>query len=548
LPGNWGVNLPGDVPADMMEELNFASLFDGYRTSLTTEGQNFFSTSGLDLGGSNSGASAEVFMTGFIAKDVKALGKKLSADGNLPWAPNPDDTVNRTIQDDINSFFVQANYDLELGSMPLDIFAGVRYEDSDVKSISQVANGTIIWQGDNDLIVGAAGTSADAPVQSGDASYSHTLPSLALSLSLTEDLVGRFAYSKTIARPSYNNQLLGIGQIGTPQGGPTALGAAPGTAATGDPSLKPLESNNYDLSVEWYYGEGSYVSLGYFFKDVPNFIGNQVVEQQVLNTDGTPATRDPTNGPRVDAAIVALNNASIPVTQQSLFQMVASLSTEGEGCQSFPNADQGETLANSASCGDAYGDFAYEAPNGWEDNVDITAIESGPMADPAYVARVNTPIDNQSAELDGFELAVQHFFGETGFGVQANYTVVNGDIAFDITGDPTVSQFALLGLSDSANLVGIYENSGWSARLAYNWRDAFLANAVAAGNEPQFNDEYSQWDLNVGYDVTDNLSVSFEGLNLTGEDYRTYARTERQLLQLAIQDVRYVLGVRYTFE
>jgi TonB-dependent receptor len=307
-----------------------------------------------------------------------------------------------------------------------------------------------------------------------------------------------------------------------------------------------LESKNYDLSLEWYYGDASYVSLGYFKKDVPNFIGNQVVTQEVLNSDGTPATRDPTNGPRVAQAKLDLAAASITVTQQTLFQMVASNSDEGEGCKNNFTGTEDET--NSASCGGVYGDYTYEGATGWEDNVDITAIESGPDADPAYISRVNTPIDNQSAELDGWELAAQHFFGETGFGVQANYTIVNGDIGFDITGDPTVSQFALLGLSDSANLVGIYENSGWSARLAYNWRDSFLNNAVAAGNEPQFTDEYTQIDLNVGYDITDNLSVSFEGINLTGEDYRTYARTERQLVQLTIQDVRYVLGVRYTFE
>ena len=36
-------------------------------------------------------------------------------------------------------------------------------------------------------------------------------------------------------------------------------------------------------------------------------------------------------------------------------------------------------------------------------------------------------------------------------------------------------QFVLNGLSDSANLIGIYEKEGLSVRLAYNWRDDFLA-------------------------------------------------------------------------
>ena len=40
--------------------------------------------------------------------------------------------------------------------------------------------------------------------------------------------------------------------------------------------------------------------------------------------------------------------------------------------------------------------------------------------------------------------------------------------------NPYEEQFALLGLSDTANLTAIYEKYGFSARLAYNWRDTFL--------------------------------------------------------------------------
>ena len=86
------------------------------------------------------------------------------------------------------------------------------------------------------------------------------------------------------------------------------------------------------------------------------------------------------------------------------------------------------------------------------------------------------PVNNKDAKIHGWELGGQHFFGETGFGVQANYTIVEGDVAFNDAGDPNVNQFALLGLSDSANLVLMYEKFGFSVRLAYNWRDEFLQN------------------------------------------------------------------------
>src|SRR5690606_39437635 len=102
--------------------------------------------------------------------------------------------------------------------------------------------------------------------------------------------------------------------------------------------------------------------------------------------------------------------------------------------------------------------------------------------------------------------------GNTGFGIAGDYTMVEGDIGYDITADPTADQFALLGLSDTANVTLIYENYGSSARLAWNWRGTFLSNnSRGSCRNPVFDDEYEQLDLNVSYDVTDNLSLSLEG-------------------------------------
>jgi TonB-dependent receptor len=544
LEGNWGVGTPGDVTAEMeMEQLNFASLFDGYSTTLSPDAQAFFDQAG-DAVGSPSGARADVFTTGFIAKDVKALGKALSANAGLAWEPAPNDGTNRTIQEEITSFYVQGTFETELAGMGLTAVAGVRHEQTDVTSIGQVGTVSFEWQGDNDFAT-ISGDAADAPVQIGIGDYDHTLPSLTLSLNISEDLVGRFGYSTTISRPDYGRLLEGINGVQPPSGGPSIIANIadnpnPGDASNGNTGLMPLESDNIDLSLEWYFGESSYAAIGYFQKDVPNFVGDQI-EDQVVST-----TLDQSNGPRAEAAIDQLiadgfAASAEEVTQQQVFQMIASMNLDPSGC-----ITRDETAPTVFSCGDAYGtDLDYED---WEASVDLVAVESGAFADPNYIARVSFPVDTQKAELDGWEAAVQHFFGETGFGVQANYTVVNGDIEYDITGNPTITQFALAGLSDSANLVLIYEDDKWSSRLAYNWRDAFLVSPTAASNEPQHTEEYTQLDLSVGYNVSDNLAVTFEGINLTGEDQRDFARTERQLLRLNIQDVRYALGIRYDFE
>ena len=172
----------------------------------------------------------------------------------------------------------------------------------------------------------------------------------------------------------------------------------------------------------------------------------------------------------------------------------------------------------------------------------------GTAADPLYQFNVNQSINQETASIDGWEIGGQFFFGESGFGVLANYTMVNGDVGFDVTAPPDQDQFALLGLSDTANAVLMFEKYGLSARLAWNWRDEFLS-ATNQGNSrnPRYTESYQQFDLSVGYDFNDHLSVNFEAINLTGEDIRIHGRSELQLFRLEDQFARYAIGARYKF-
>src|SRR5262249_27529153 len=164
----------------------------------------------------------------------------------------------------------------------------------------------------------------------------------------------------------------------------------------------------------------------------------------------------------------------------------------------------------------------------------------------AYLFDVERPVNTRAADIHGWEFAGQYFFGDSGFGALANYTVVDGDVNFDDTADPGVNQFAIFGLSDSANAALMYENFGVSIRLAYNWRDHFLQNANVDGyHNPIYVQAYHQIDLNIAYDLSEHLSVSLEGINLTGEDTRAYARATSQIWSFEDQSARYSLGLRY---
>lgn len=184
-----------------------------------------------------------------------------------------------------------------------------------------------------------------------------------------------------------------------------------------------------------------------------------------------------------------------------------------------------------------------------EPNVEITgegdeatALVIGLPGDPTQLYDVLKPVNQNQTSVNGMEFMVQHTFGETGFGLQANYTIVDGDLEYDI--NLNEQQWVVPGMSDTANLVGFYEKDGLQVRIAYNWRDQFL---VDAGKDPKFVEEYFQLDMNVSYEINDNISVFVEGINVTEENKRVHGRSSYQVREYAVGHARYNFGARYVF-
>ena len=152
------------------------------------------------------------------------------------------------------------------------------------------------------------------------------------------------------------------------------------------------------------------------------------------------------------------------------------------------------------------------------------------------------PMNLDTSKLDGIEFGMIHTF-DSGFGVQANFTMV------DSKGSASDgSTFALEGISDSYNFIAFYEIGPFQARLAYNVRDAFLQRAQhAMTNEPRNVAEYKQLDASASFDINDNISVFFEGINLTDEATEKYGRYEQQFISYQESGPRYALGVRAKF-
>jgi TonB-dependent receptor len=522
--GGWGVgfdpNGGSDIPdPGLLEQLNVLDAFNdlnfgGYPDQnmfpatgyyMTTLGQESFRVEPWDF------AAAMVGNPLYPTWDIN----------NLTQAAYD----NNTVEEDVYSAYVQAKFDGEIGGMDTQTVVGLRYEQTKVKaSALQNVVDHFVWTSDNDF---SAIFGTDLTALADDADYSNWLPSIDFQVAISDQWKARASVSQTIARPQYNNLFMTTGV-----GGPstlTMLGGVP-RASRGNASLAPLESTNLDVSLEYYYSDSNYASVGFFTKAVNNFVGTGVTTTDLFGL------RDPSSGQPgtlTGDAAAALTAQGWAVNEQNMFTMAAILNNPAD----FPNG------------ADDYIDPSE--PGGAQLALDMIALyDIVPGGnDPLFQFDLSQPVNNQTAKIDGIEAAWQHFFGDSGFGFQVNATFVNGDVGYDLGAAPTVAQFALEGLSDSANAVLIYEKFGISARLAYNWRDAFLTATSWAGQQglPGFVDEYKQVDLNVTYNINDQFAIGLDGINITGEGQIIYSRTKQMQWWNSEGDPRWILAARYNF-
>ncbi len=173
---------------------------------------------------------------------------------------------------------------------------------------------------------------------------------------------------------------------------------------------------------------------------------------------------------------------------------------------------------------------------------------NGNSSDPLETFSLQQPVNNHTANINGFEFQVQHFFGDTGFGIAASATTVNGDVKLDDGAQPGVSQFALVGLSNTYNITGIYEKHGISARLVYNWRAKYLdATNIDASDSGEYTAAFGQLDGSISYNLTPKATISFEALNMNRAHVVTYLRVPTDIDFYQELDTRYELGLRYKF-
>ena len=315
--------------------------------------------------------------------------------------------------------------------------------------------------------------------------YQDVLPAMNLAWDLTEELVLRFGAAKTMARPALLYLSPGV------SGGPTQYFDDGRTYSInlGNPQLEPFRSTNYDLIAEWYFAEGALLSGAIFYKDIESYI-----------------------------------------------QRTRLLST-------------------------------------WEDmgySLDLLPAGFGPDT----VFNVQSYFNTPGGPLKGYELTYQQPFtflpgAWRNFGVQLNYTHVESEITYLFStaansNTTVVTEYTnndLINLSpNSYNATLYYDDGRFSARLSTSYRDGYISEILTRENvwdldgnqlitpDVTGKDSVQNVDFNMAYRFGDNLTLTFEAINLTDTaDSRYVDSTLSMPDRYTVNGRQYFVGARYTF-
>ena len=330
-------------------------------------------------------------------------------------------------------------------------------------------------------------------------SYDFLLPRLNIAASISEDVLVRAAWSTDIRRPNFDDLSTSA-----------SFSTSPNPAVSiGNPDLLPEEVESWDIGVEWYFAPAAVVSLGYFNKERTDLhVGTQ--ENPAEDANGYRDTTPPCEGGGV-------------------FNPIADINVFG------PTPGVGVCVPAATTINGA----GKTTQQGWE-----LAFQY---------------------DLSNFE---NELGWASGFGIAANYTIqefTGGDEYLSATGR-AANIFAAMGATDvqlkaplldlsenAYNITVYYEKFGLSARARYTWRDAFYTDDFGSTSSypwgfPAVQEARGQLNASVNYDVTDNLALGLEAINLTESAVKQSCVSEGSLLCFeGLTDRRVTFGVSYKY-
>lgn len=220
---------------------------------------------------------------GYVDEDGVAVDNYLDGGNHLQLEKSFE------VEEITTDFYVQAQFEYEAPGGTIDGSAGIRYTNAktDVSFARKIPK---------ELNDDGSETPAYLVIDNAVNETAKVLPTLVVRYNFLDDYMVRFAYTETIRRPdfgalnsyvTYNKDVTGIGY---------------GTANGGNPDLQPVTSQNLDLSLEYYFGEGNAIYGTLFQRNIEGLVFNSLSDtyynypdDYVLNDDGSPQLDDDNN-------------------------------------------------------------------------------------------------------------------------------------------------------------------------------------------------------------------------------------------------------------
>ena len=195
--------------------------------------------------------------------------------------------------EDITAAYAMISMDID----QLHVVAGVRYEGTQFDTRGNQVELVVDEINDTETVT-------TTPWQVSK-DYDYFLPSLNLRYNVSDKLVTRFAYTNTIARPTFSDSAA-YQLIETETVEEDGVQVTERKAEVGNPDLEPYESMNLDASIEYYPGTIGVLSAGIFYKDIDNFIIQQEVQDNG-EWDGFDEVVQMVNGGKASLTGIELN-------------------------------------------------------------------------------------------------------------------------------------------------------------------------------------------------------------------------------------------------
>jgi TonB-dependent receptor len=414
-----------------------------------------------------------------------ALCQQLNPTCNYAWAPasflqipgSPPLGGLNTQDEHTYAAYLEASFGSEVGGLPYDGNVGVRV----VRTLDTADGFTTMTPFAIPQNLPTGFTASDYSAFPGFSTplsvkndYTDVLPSLNLRLHWNEHLQSRLAVSEGMARPDFS-QLQAFTTLGTNINNSTGQQTFTG-GANGNPELKPTKAFQLDGTLEWYFAPTGSLTADVFYKHLTDVVINRVFDTKVTDSAGVThqfATTGPINGARGELK-------GFEVGYQQYYDFLPGL-LRGVGTQ-----------------------------------LNFTYIDSHQSVSQPDTGTYCEAYDTFSINLNGCDTDGRAF---------GNLPLAN------------LSKY-------DYNATLLYDRGPISARLAYSWRSQYLIGTnvfpLQGGNGlntdpsspsygqqnvtwgiPIYGASYGQLDASVFYNITSNLTIGVQGLNLTDALYRS---------------------------